>query len=353
MHGSKLKAIWLDCVSCCNKDAKPGDEKQLFVGGGSGAPGMLMREAGLDNVFGNKEGNWVCVNESDVRAADADVMIVVDAFWDTALDKVTWLYNHSGFCAMDIVKGARFVQIPFSASTLSPRNGPAALDLAIAALHVRLGSMTAVKKSGVSSFNPQQFHEHTKGLKCNLEKEKVKYDIITDEPSPTTSTEPSTSTAASPVEVTGSMSVTTDGAVTKEQMQTAAKATVASWYGVSLSSVTDVVATKSRRLAEKARRLADAWSITFKITAPASQAASLRSKTATFADNKAYVKSKLGTKLADADADVKSLTVSSITATEVKITTTQPPATETSDTPKTVMCFGFLLLGSWLMLSLQ
>ena len=44
---------------------------------------------------------------------------------------------------MDALKGARFVQIPFSASTLGPRNAPAAVDLAMAALHVRTGSLTA------------------------------------------------------------------------------------------------------------------------------------------------------------------------------------------------------------------
>jgi iron complex transport system substrate-binding protein len=178
-HGSKLKAVWLDCVGRCCK-TEPGQPKQVFVGGGSGAPGMLMNEAGMVNAFAHEDKGWACVNVSDVIKAAPDVMVVIDADWDKALDKLTWLYNQSELCAMDALKGARLVQVPFSASTLSPRNGPAALDLAIASLHVRTGSLTAVRKSGVSSFNPQQFREHTKNLMCNLEKEKVKYDIITD-----------------------------------------------------------------------------------------------------------------------------------------------------------------------------
>jgi hypothetical protein len=184
-HGSKLKAVWLDCLSCCKTE--PGEPKQVFVGGGSGAPGMLMNEAGLDNAFANQDKGWVCVNVTDVIKAAPDVMVVIDADWDKALDKLTWLYNQSDLCAMDALKGARLVQVPFSASTLSPRNGPAALDLAIASLHVRTGSLTAVRKSGVSSFNPTQFREHTKNLHCNLQKEKVKYDIkiLTDGISPT------------------------------------------------------------------------------------------------------------------------------------------------------------------------
>eukprot|EP00747_Dinoflagellata_sp_TGD_P066790 gnl/TRDRNA2_/TRDRNA2_154980_c0_seq2.p2 gnl/TRDRNA2_/TRDRNA2_154980_c0~~gnl/TRDRNA2_/TRDRNA2_154980_c0_seq2.p2 ORF type:complete len:143 (+),score=12.92 gnl/TRDRNA2_/TRDRNA2_154980_c0_seq2:160-588(+) len=84
-----------------------------------------------------------------------------------------------------MIKGGRLVQIPFSATTLSPRNGPAALDLAIAALHVRLGALTAVRKSGVSSFNPNTLKEHTKGLKCSLEWTQVMYDKpVSDAPEP-------------------------------------------------------------------------------------------------------------------------------------------------------------------------
>jgi iron complex transport system substrate-binding protein len=186
MHGSKLKAVWLDCLTCCTVEKDK--EAQLFVGGGLGSPNMLMNEAGLDNAFANKAGNWVCVNESDIIAAAPDVMIIIDASWDPALDKITWLYNHSGFCDTDVVKGARFVQVPFSASTLSPRNGPAALDLAIASLHVRTGSSTAVRESGVSSFNPASFQQHTKGLKCTTDQQKVKYDIITTTTTATTTT---------------------------------------------------------------------------------------------------------------------------------------------------------------------
>lgn len=175
---------------------------------------MLMTEAGLDNAFAHEDKGWVCVNVTDVIKAAPDVMVVIDADWDKALDKLTWLYNQSELCAMDALKGARLVQIPFSASTLSPRNGPAALDLAIASLHVRTGSLTAVRKSGVSSFNPQQFREHTKNLLCNLDKEKVKYDIITDgtttgSSSSTTSTKSGSSSSTTGTSSSGSTTSTT------------------------------------------------------------------------------------------------------------------------------------------------
>jgi len=165
---------------------------------------MLMKEAGLDNVFAKTEGNWACVNVSDVIKSSPDVLVVVDADWDKALDKITWLYNHTDFCDMDALKGGRMVQIPFSATTLSPRNGPAALDLAIAALHVRLGALTAVRESGVSSFNPNTLREHTKGLKCTMVDKDVVYDDApTNDDKPTNDDAPTNTDAPSTTEGSG------------------------------------------------------------------------------------------------------------------------------------------------------
>jgi hypothetical protein len=127
---------------------------------------MLMQGAGFDNVFENVSGGWACVNEGDVVAAAPDVIVVVDAAWDTALSKLTKLYDNDNFCDMDAVKGARLVRIPFSATEPGPRNGPAALDLAIAAVHVRTGAMAAVRESGVSTFEPHTIEVNTQGLRC-------------------------------------------------------------------------------------------------------------------------------------------------------------------------------------------
>lgn len=173
MHGTPLNVVWLDCVGRCCSD---NTGEKVFVGGATGAPAMLMQEAGLRNIFSNKVGNWVCVNKQDIVAAAPDVIIAVDAAWDTAMQKVNWIYNDTAFCQMDAVRGARFVSIPFSASTLSPRNGPAAHDLALAALHVRLGTLTASRQSGVSSFNPHMLQLQTKNSKCPLQMSAVVYD---------------------------------------------------------------------------------------------------------------------------------------------------------------------------------
>lgn len=175
MNGAPLKTVWLDCVGrCCD------GEDKVFVGGGTGAPNMLMQEAGLKNVFSERSGNWVCVNVSDIVAAKPDVFVVVDAAWDTAIDKIKWLYNDAAFCHMEVLRSARFVSIPFSATTLSPRNGPAAYDLAIAALHVRTGSQTAMRESGVGSFSPYFLQYHSSCGLCPLSMHYVVYDDATD-----------------------------------------------------------------------------------------------------------------------------------------------------------------------------
>ncbi|CAE6971550.1 unnamed protein product [Symbiodinium natans] len=199
MHGSPLKSVWLDCTDCC--DTEPGEEEQVFVGGGAGAPNLLMQEGGLSNVFADRAGNWACVNVSDIIAAAPDVIVVVDASWDSAIDKIKWMYNDAEFCKLEVLRAARFVSIPFSASTLGPRNGPAALDLAMAALHVRTGSQTATQESGVGSFSPFFLQAQTSCQLCPLSVAHVIYDDTsgtTYDPLCTTTTTTTTTTTNMP-----------------------------------------------------------------------------------------------------------------------------------------------------------
>mmetsp|Transcript_48787 Transcript_48787/g.89979 ORF Transcript_48787/g.89979 Transcript_48787/m.89979 type:complete len:305 (+) Transcript_48787:101-1015(+) len=77
-----LKAMWFDCVGCCGTGS-------IFVGGGTGAPQMLMTESGLTNAFADLSGNWVCVDVSQIATAAPDVIVLVDASWDTVAEKIT------------------------------------------------------------------------------------------------------------------------------------------------------------------------------------------------------------------------------------------------------------------------
>ena len=173
LNEKPFKVVWLDCINCCDKGTD--DEPTYFVGGGTGAPHLLMKEAGLTNAFEAKTGGWVCVKQKDIVAADPDAIVLVDAAWDLAKTKVDKLYNNADFCKLNAVTRASFVKIPFSATTLGPRNGPAALDLAIVSLHVRLGIKGNFGKSGVDFFDAKTLAKDTEKSLCPLQLNSVPY----------------------------------------------------------------------------------------------------------------------------------------------------------------------------------
>lgn len=234
-NGAQLKTLWLDCVGrCCD-----GDPNQVFVGGGSGVPHMLMVEAGLTNIFADRSGSWVCVNVSDVQAAAPDVIVVAHAAWDLAATKIRWLYNDPAFCGMEVLTKARLVSIPFSATTLSPRNGPAALDLARAALHVRDGSDTSGMQSGVCFFSPSDLETHTAPLRCPVDPQLVAYsggvDGMCNTEWPPTTTAAATTAAATTDAASSSIGTaapvsTTQDATTKVSEASSAHSIVENWH---------------------------------------------------------------------------------------------------------------------------
>ena len=99
-------------------------------------------------------------------AADPDVMILVDASWDTAVGKIDYLHNHTEFCNLRPVMQAKYIKIDFSASALGPRNGVAALDMVSAALHVVTGDDTINFQSGVGFFEEDMVVDRTANLRC-------------------------------------------------------------------------------------------------------------------------------------------------------------------------------------------
>ena len=122
---------------------------------------MIMQESGLVNLFADRENSWACVTVTDIIAANPDVMIIVDADWDKAIEKIDFIHNHTEFCGAPFVQKADYITIPFSASTLGPRNGAAALDMVNAAIHVTTGAETLNFKSGVGFFETDLLVTHT------------------------------------------------------------------------------------------------------------------------------------------------------------------------------------------------
>ena len=94
------------------------------------------------------------------------MFVIVDASWDTALSKIDYLHNHSDYCNLRAVQEAEYIKIQFSASTLGPRNGVAALDMVSAAMHVVTGDATLNFQSGVDFFDDEMLKTQTASLKC-------------------------------------------------------------------------------------------------------------------------------------------------------------------------------------------
>jgi iron complex transport system substrate-binding protein len=93
-----------------------------YVGACCGAPGLIMRTLGLDNILPELTGSWAEVNWEDVVTADADVIVLIDASWDLAADKIALLEGNPAYAEMQAVQDERYVIIPFSYTTAGIRN---------------------------------------------------------------------------------------------------------------------------------------------------------------------------------------------------------------------------------------
>ena len=166
--GHALTAILLDGIGCDSDDTK------LFVGAGAGSVNLILNASGLTNLFAHLPGSYACVDADEVFSANPDVLVIVEASWDSALNKIDYMHNHTDFCRARFVQQAEYVTIPFSASALGPRNGAAALDLVSAAIHVTTGSTTMNFQSGVQFFDPSasappahwSAHPHSSACAC-------------------------------------------------------------------------------------------------------------------------------------------------------------------------------------------
>lgn len=110
--------------------------KTPFVGTGGGGPQLVLDAIGAENVFAAVEGSWADASWEDVIVADPDVIVLADAAWDTAADKIAYLQKDPVLSQLTAVRGERFVTVPFSESTPGVRlvDGAASVGEQIEAL---------------------------------------------------------------------------------------------------------------------------------------------------------------------------------------------------------------------------
>lgn len=97
-----------------------------YVGAGIGSPAMIMQAAGLTNIFQNVHDTWSSVGWESIIEANPDVIVLVDATWNTAEDKIANLETNAATQNLDAVLNDRYIVLPFASTEAGIRNVEAA-----------------------------------------------------------------------------------------------------------------------------------------------------------------------------------------------------------------------------------
>lgn len=104
-------------------------EDTPFVGGGIGAPQMVLDAVGLTNVNAENPKTWDSMGWEAIVDADPDVIVLVDAAWNTAESKIKALTSNGATKNLTAVRKKQFLIIPFPAAEAGVRSVSAATDL--------------------------------------------------------------------------------------------------------------------------------------------------------------------------------------------------------------------------------
>lgn len=110
-----------------------------YVGAGIGAPELLLETVGLRNIAGAVKDTWTPFNWEAVIEANPDVIVLVDASWNTVAHKISVLEGNPATANLDAVKNHRYLTVPFAASEAGVRSVSAAADLARQLAKLKLG----------------------------------------------------------------------------------------------------------------------------------------------------------------------------------------------------------------------
>jgi len=97
-----------------------------YVGAGIGSPEMIMNAAGLTNIFHDVHDTWTSVGWESIIEADPSVIVLVDATWNTAADKITNLETSAATQGLDAVINKRYIILPFASTEAGIGNVEAA-----------------------------------------------------------------------------------------------------------------------------------------------------------------------------------------------------------------------------------
>lgn len=101
-----------------------------YVGAGIGAPELIMETAGLENIAGDIDQTWSTLGWEAVVDADPDVIVLIDASWNTADSKIEALKTNPATAALPAVQNSRYLILPFAAGEAGVRSVSAAVSIA-------------------------------------------------------------------------------------------------------------------------------------------------------------------------------------------------------------------------------
>jgi len=116
--GDGLEVFWYDS-----------GDRTAFAGAGEGGPQLVLEAVGATNLFADLEGGWADVSWERVVAADPDVIVLADASWSTAEDKIAMLEKDPVLKDLRAVKAEAYVVLPFSETTPGVRLADGAVSL--------------------------------------------------------------------------------------------------------------------------------------------------------------------------------------------------------------------------------
>jgi iron complex transport system substrate-binding protein len=101
-----------------------------YVGAGLGAPQLVLETAGLTNIAGDVAMTWSSYGWESVVAADPDVIVLIDADWNTAESKIDLLESNPATAALGAVQQGRYIILPFAAGEAGVRTVSASASVA-------------------------------------------------------------------------------------------------------------------------------------------------------------------------------------------------------------------------------
>lgn len=105
-------------------------DKTAFAGAGEGGPQLIIDAVGATNIFADLKGGWADVSWEKVIAADPDVIVLGDASWSSAVDKIALLQKDPALSKLKAVRDKQFVILPYSETTPGVRLADGARQVA-------------------------------------------------------------------------------------------------------------------------------------------------------------------------------------------------------------------------------